>query len=103
MIKFSKNAKLNNALCGIYGQLKEFDTDTETGKARAKLSVIITILRIAAKKTTTSRNMAICYVIIATYTNFMRIAYIKQRRNCQRLKSGTYTCVKSAMSLETIL
>ena len=33
MIKFSKNAKLNNALMGIYGQLKNFDTDTETGKS----------------------------------------------------------------------
>ena len=32
-MKFSKNAKLNNALCGIYEQLKDFDTDTETGKS----------------------------------------------------------------------
>ena len=37
MIKFSKNAKLNNALCGIYGQLKEFDTDTETGKSTGEI------------------------------------------------------------------
>lgn len=32
-MKFSKNAKLNNALCGIYEQLKDFDTDTETGES----------------------------------------------------------------------
>lgn len=27
MIRFSKNNKLNNALTGIYNQLKDFDTD----------------------------------------------------------------------------
>ena len=37
MIKFSKNAKLNNALLGIYGQLKEFDTDAETGKSTGEI------------------------------------------------------------------
>ena len=37
MIKFSKNAKLNNALSGIYEQLKDFDTDTETGKSTGEI------------------------------------------------------------------
>lgn len=37
MIKFSKNAKLNNALYGIYEQLKEYDTDTETGKSTGEI------------------------------------------------------------------
>ena len=36
-MKFSKNAKLNNALCGIYEQLKEFDTDTETSKSTGEI------------------------------------------------------------------
>lgn len=37
MIKFSKNVKLNNALCGIYEQLKDFDTDAETGKSTGEV------------------------------------------------------------------
>lgn len=37
MIKFSKNVKLNNALSGIYEQLKEYDTDTETGKSTGEI------------------------------------------------------------------
>ena len=36
-MKFSKNAKLNNALCGIYEQLKDFDTDTETGESNGAI------------------------------------------------------------------
>lgn len=32
-MKFSKNVKLNKALSGIYDQLKEFDTDSETGES----------------------------------------------------------------------
>ena len=36
-MKFSKNAKLNNALKGIYEQLKEYDTDTETGKSTGEV------------------------------------------------------------------
>lgn len=37
MIKFSKNAKLNNALYGIYEQLKDFDTDAETGETTGEI------------------------------------------------------------------
>ena len=37
MIKFSKNAKLNNALSGIYEQLKDFDTDIETGESTGEI------------------------------------------------------------------
>lgn len=36
-MKFSKNAKLNNALSGIYEQLKDFDTDSETGKSNGNV------------------------------------------------------------------
>ena len=36
-MKFSKNAKLNNALKGIYEQLKEFDTDIETGESTGEI------------------------------------------------------------------
>ena len=34
MIKFSKNAKLNNALSGIYEQLKDFDTGKSAGEIK---------------------------------------------------------------------
>ena len=37
-MKFSKNAKLNNVLSGIYEQLKEFDTDTDTGKSNGAIN-----------------------------------------------------------------
>ena len=36
-MKFSKNAKLNNALSGIYEQLKDFDTDCETGESTGEV------------------------------------------------------------------
>ena len=36
-MKFSKNAKLNNALYGIYEQLKVFDTDIETGESTGEI------------------------------------------------------------------
>ena len=36
-MKFSKNAKLNNALSSIYEQLKEFDTDSETGESTGEI------------------------------------------------------------------
>ena len=36
-MKFSKNAELNNALSGIYEQLKAFDTDDETGESTGEV------------------------------------------------------------------